>query len=194
MAKAKPRSELPRTVEEFDRWHAAQPERWEFIAGAPVMMAPGSLAHTIIKGNIYGTLRDKLRGKGCSAFVDGAEVKGPKLSAIPDVVVQCGPPDLTTPVIAGPVLIVEVMSPSSERDDTYRKWQGYCLIPSLRHYMVVAQEERFVALHSRTGPFTWTEQVHVEGAVELPALGVTLSLDEIYEGIDLAPESEAADD
>ena len=75
MAKRKPESELPRTVEEFDRWNAEQPERWEFIGGVPVMMAPASLPHTIIKGNIFAAPRNKLAGIALPAFVDGAEVK-----------------------------------------------------------------------------------------------------------------------
>lgn len=183
MAQRKPESGLPRTVEAFDRWHAARSERWEFIAGVPVMMAPGSLSHTIIKGNVLRHLANKLAGSPCRAFVDGAEVKSRQLSAIPDVVVACGPIDLASSTIAEPVVIVEVLSPSSERDDIGRKWQGYCLIPSLRHYLVVAQDSRFVTLHTRTGPASFDESIHQEGAIALEAIEVTLTLDEIYEDV-----------
>ena len=65
MAKRKPESDLPRTLAEFERWNAEQPERWEFIAGTPVMMAPGSLPHTIIKGNIFRHLANKLADSRC---------------------------------------------------------------------------------------------------------------------------------
>jgi Uma2 family endonuclease len=185
MAKARPESDLPRTVDEFDRWNSEQPERWEFIAGVPVMMAPASLPHTLIKGNIFAALRAKLAGTPCRAVVDGAEVKSYKLSAIPDVLVACGELDQRTPTIAEPVVLVEVLSPSSERDDTQRKWQGYCLIPSLRHYLVVAQDSRFVTVHSRTGPSSFAEEVYQDGVIELPAIGVSLSIDEIYDGVRL---------
>ncbi len=185
MAKARPESDLPRTVDEFDRWNSEQPERWEFIAGVPVMMAPASLPHTLIKGNIYRHLGNMLAGKPCRALVDGAEVKSYKLAAIPDVLVACGELDQRTPTIAEPVVLVEVTSPSSERDDTLRKWQGYCLIPSLRHYLVVAQDMRFVTVHSRTGPSSFAEEVYQEGVIELPAIGVSLSIDEIYDGVRL---------
>lgn len=183
MAKRKPESELPRTLAEFETWHAMQPDRWEFIAGVPVMMAPGSLPHTIIKGNVHRHLANGLAGSPCRAFVDGAEVKSHRLSAIPDVVVTCGPIDLTSSTIAEPVVIVEVLSPSSERDDIGRKWEGYSLIPSLRHYLVVAQESRFVTVHTRTGPTSFDERVYREGTIHLEAINVTLSLDEIYEGV-----------
>ena len=185
MAKARPESDPPRTVDEFDRWNSKQPERWEFIAGVPVMMAPASLPHTLIKGNIFAALRAKLAGTPCRAIVDGAEVKAYKLSAIPDVLVACGELDQRTPTIAEPVVLVEVLSPSSERDDTQRKWQGYCLIPSLRHYLVVAQDSRFVTVHSRTGPSSFAEDVYQDGVIELPAIGVSLSIDEIYDGVRL---------
>jgi Uma2 family endonuclease len=185
MAKARPESDLPRTVDEFDRWNVEQPERWEFIAGVPMMMAPASLPHTLIKGNIFAALRAKLAGTPCRAIVDGAEVKSYKLSAIPDVLVSCGELDQRTSTIAEPVVLVEVLSPSSERDDTQRKWQGYCLIPSLRHYLVVAQDLRFVTLHSRTGPSSFAEDVYQDGVIELPAIGVSLSIDEIYDGVRL---------
>lgn len=187
---AKARSELPRTVEEFGRWNAQQPERWEFIGGVPVMMAPASLPHTIIKGNIFRALANRLGGRLCRAYVDGAEVKGHKLVAIPDVVVECRPANLRSPTLVEPCVLVEVLSPSSMRDDTQRKWQSYCLIPSVQHYMLVSQEERQVMLHTRTGPSTFAETIHAEGHIELPAIGVTLTLDEIYDGIDFGPDDD----
>jgi Uma2 family endonuclease len=191
VAKAKPASDLPRTVEEFDRWHAEQPERWEFILGTLVMMAQGSRRHTVIKTNVARHLGNKLAGTGCRVYVDGAEVKerSLRLSAVPDVVVECRPPDFSTPEIKEPSVLVEVLSPSSERDDTGRKWQGYCLIPSVRHYLIVDQEKPFITVHTRTGPSSFAEEVIREGTVELTALGVTLTLGEIYEDV-VFPEPE----
>ncbi len=52
MARASPSEDWPRTVAEFEAWHARQPERWEFIDGRPRLMAPGSLRHSIIKNNV----------------------------------------------------------------------------------------------------------------------------------------------
>jgi Uma2 family endonuclease len=186
VAKARPATDLPWTVEEFDRWHARQPDRWELIGGVPVMMSSPAQPHTTIKGNIFAALRAKLAGKPCRVYVDGVEVKekSRRLSAIPDVVVECHQPYSRSPEIKEPTVLVEILSPSSERDDTGRKWQGYCLIPSLRHYLIVDQEERFVTVHTRTGPSSFAEEVVREGAAELSSLGVTLTLDEIYEDVE----------
>jgi Uma2 family endonuclease len=194
MAKAKPVTDLPWTVEEFDQWHATQPDRWEFIFGTLVMMAQESLRHTLIKTNIARHLGNKLAGSTCRVFADGAEVKNRdlQLSAVPDVVVACGPLDLSSPEVREPTALVEVLSPSNERDDTGRKWQGYCLIPSVRHYLIVDQEKPFITVHTRTGPSSFAEEVVREGAVELTSLGVTLTLGEIYEDVTF-PESEPPD-
>lgn len=193
MAKARPKSELPRTVEEFDRWHKEQPERWELIAGVPVMMAPAANRHSIIKGNIFAALFAALRGKPCRPIVDGPEVRSDRLAAVPDVVVTCAPIDERSGVIDHPTALVEVLSPSSERDDTGRKWQGYCLIPSVQHYLVVSQEEPFATLHTRTGPSSFEETVHREGTLRLMAIDAILTFDEIYSGVDFSADEPEAD-
>jgi hypothetical protein len=138
MAEAALEDDWPRTVAEFEAWHSRQVDRWEFIGGQPCLMAPGSKPHTIIKGNVFAALRAGLQGTACQVFTDGVQILNEEISAIPDAVVTCGPVDLSTPVVAEPAIIVEVMSPWSETDDTQRKWFSYRKIASLRHYLVVA--------------------------------------------------------
>ncbi len=140
MAEAARREDWPRTLEEFELWHANQPERWEFIRGEPRMMAPASMRHSIIKTNVGFELRNALAGRGCTVLVDGPQILTDEISAIPDVVVTCAPLDLTTPVIVAPEIIVEVMSPSSELNDTGLRWLAYRSIPSLKHYLVLSQD------------------------------------------------------
>jgi hypothetical protein len=111
-------------------------------------------------------LRAALAGTPCRAHVDGPQILTDEISAIPDVVVNCAPIDHSTPGIAQPALIAEVMSPSSEGDDTTRKWFTYRKIPSLRHYLVLSQEKREVQVHSRAGDL-WHERFVTEGAPEL---------------------------
>jgi Putative restriction endonuclease len=153
MAERKPDSDLPRTLAEFEAWHARQPEQWEFIGGHPVMMAPGSLPHPIIKTNIGRHLGNELAGSGRRTLVDGCEVNGPGRSVIPGIVVTCNPLELATP------------------------------IDSLRHYLVVAQDSRFAMLHTRAGPASFEERVYQDGAIKFVHLGITLSLDENYEDV-----------
>ena len=185
MAEAARRENWPRTVEEFEIWHARQPERWEFIDGQPRLMAPASMKHAIIKNNVGFALRQAMADLGCTALVDGPQILTDEISAIPDVVVTCSALDLSTPVIAEPVIIVEVMSPSSEADDAGRKWFSYRKIPSLRHYLVVSQDERVVQLHSRAGDL-WRERFVSAGAIELDDPPVRLEIDAIYAATDIA--------
>lgn len=185
MAKAQPRDDWPTTVEAFQIWHEQQPERWEFFFGRPWMMAPASMAHTLIKNNIGFALRQALAPLGCTALIDGPQILTDEISAIPDVVVTCSELDLSTPVIAEPVIIVEVMSPSTERDDTERKWWSYRRIASLKHYVVVSQEEREILIHSRAGDL-WHERFVGEGVVDLGDPPVRLDIEQIYERVDVA--------
>lgn len=185
MAEAARQEDWPRTVEEFEAWHARQPERWEFIRGEPRLLAPASMNHSIIKRNVAFTLQAALAPRGCEALVDGPQILTNEISAIPDVVVTCSPIDHATPVIAEPVIIVEVMSPSSEVNDTGLRWLAYRNIPSLRHYLVLSQDQRLVHLHSRAGDI-WRERFVSTGALELEDPPLRLELDDIYRATDLA--------
>jgi Uma2 family endonuclease len=187
MAKAAPieQEDWPRTVAAFEEWHALQPERWEFVAGRPRLMAPASMRHSIIKNNVGFALRQALAEGGCTALVDGPQILTDDISAIPDVVVTCAPIDLTTPIIASPVLIVEVMSPSSAGDDHGLKWLSYRKIASLNHYIIIAQDQRLVHVHSRAGDI-WRERFVSTGNLVLDDPPIRLDLDAVYAATDLA--------
>jgi Uma2 family endonuclease len=185
MAEAARREDWPHTLEEFELWHARQPERWEFIRGEPRLMAPASMRHSIIKTNVGVELRNALAVRGCTVMVDGPQILTDEISAIPDVVVTCAPLDLSTPVIAEPVIIVEVMSPSSELNDTGLRWLAYRQILSLKHYLVLNQDKRLVHVHSRAGDI-WRERFVSAGALELDDPPLRLELDALYAATDLA--------
>jgi Uma2 family endonuclease len=193
MAEAARREDWPRTVAEFEAWHPRRPERWEFIDGQPRLMAPASMKHAIIKNNIGFVLRQAMADLGCTALIDGPQILTDEISAIPDVVVTCSAIDLSTPVIAEPVIIVEVMSPSSEADDAGRKWFSYRKIPSLKHYLVLSQDERVAQVHSRAGDL-WRERFISAGAIELDDPDVRIEVEAIYAGTDIAarPSRETA--
>jgi Uma2 family endonuclease len=101
------------------------------------------------------------------------------------VVVTCSPIDHSTPVIALPVIIVEVMSPSSEQNDTGLRWLAYRNIPSLRHHLMLSQNQRLVHVHSRAGDI-WRERFLSAGTVELDDAPVRLEIDALYAATDLA--------
>jgi Uma2 family endonuclease len=180
----------PKTLEEFRAWHERQPDVWEFIHGVPKLMAPGSMAHTLIKSNAGRLLGNALEGTGCRALVDGAIVEVEGSSLIPDVVVTCSPLDFATARVDDPIIIVEVLSPGSEKDDTGRKLALYLKIPSLRHYLMIDQERRQVVHHERRddlgGAFLAT--IAPPDPLRLDPPGIELSLAALYEGVPVAAE------
>jgi Uma2 family endonuclease len=83
------------------------------------------------------------------------------------------------------VIIVEVISPSSEQNDTGLRWLAYRNLPSLKHYIVLSQNQRLVQVHSRAGDI-WRERFLSAGALELDDPPVRLELDALYAATDLA--------
>lgn len=176
----------PTTLDEFHIWHAGQADVFEFIDGVPKAMAPGSKAHTLLKGNVFAALRAALGDGPRRALVEGAAVETGTSYLIPDVLVECGPTDLSTPNVAEPVVIVEVASPGSEKDDLARKERAYLGLASLQHYLVVHQDRRAIVHHQRRddlGGFLTT--IVRQGRIPLDPPGIQLALDDVYEGVPL---------
>ena len=174
--RATPEADWPRTLDEFRAWHARQPELWEFIDGVPRLMAPASKAHTTIKGNVYAALRAALRDTGCQAFVDGAQIEGDNFSAIPDVVVTWGPEDFSTPRVDAPVIVVEVL-------------HRYLAIPSVRHVLIVHQDERRIVHYERRDDLggSFLANIAPPDPLRLDPPGVSLPFAAVYEGVPLDP-------
>jgi Uma2 family endonuclease len=174
----------PWTVDDFLAWERAQGERYEFVDGIVRMMVGGTLAHARIKGNIYAALREQLERGRCEVFVDGPKVLTAAAAMYPVAVVTCAP-DLAPDddAVPDPVLIVEVLSRSTEQFDRGGKWRAYQELPSLRYFLLVAQEERRVEVYRRTRA-GWALIVHTrpEDRVALPGLRASLSLAAIYRG------------
>lgn len=184
-----PRPEWPKTLEAFHRWHADQPDRWEFIDGVPKLMAPGSKAHSLLKNNVGGACRDAVRGGPCRSFVDSLSIEIGQSYLIPDVVVDCGPLDLSTPNAIRPVIVVEIASPGSQHDDLGRKFKIYMQVPEIQHYLFVSQDERLIIHHERQGEGTFLSRLVRSGTMRLDPPGISLDVDAIYE--DLSFESGA---
>lgn len=172
----------PWTVEEFLAWEAQQEEKFELLDGVVFMMVGGSNAHTAIKGNVFATLRDRLRGGPCRAFVDGPKIVTATDTLYPDVVVACGTVEMADDRIPEPTVIVEILSRSTASRDRGMKWTAYQHLSSLRHYLMVSQDRRRIEIYSRTAEAWLFRTVEPPAAeVALPELGIALSVDEIYE-------------
>ena len=177
------------SVEAFDRWASDQDGRWELHDGLPVAMAPERVDHARIKTRTWQALDRALRdiGSHCEAILDGPLVPGPGLRRFqPDVLLTCGArPNGDDLIVETPVLIVEVVSPSSEGHDLGLKLDSYFALPSVHHYLVVFADRRLVVQHSRQpGPGLLT-MLHHDGTISVDPPGVVLPLADMYAGSDL---------
>jgi Uma2 family endonuclease len=177
------------SLDEFLAWEREQDERWEFDAGVTTMMTGGSLPHATISGNIFAALHAHLRGTRCRPFNGDAKVvpAGGKRSYYPDVSVTCSP--LTgdeNDIVPEPVLVIEVVSPSTGNRDRGIKKVAYFATPSIQQYAIIEQEAMRVDLYTRDGD-RWTNTI-IEGEhaiVQLSSVGLELPLAVIYEGTPL---------
>ena len=144
------------------------------------MMVGGSNAHTIIQGNVFATLRARLRGGRCRAMAESSKVVIATTTVYPDAIVVCGPIDLAEDQCA-PTVVVEVLLRSTEDHDRGVKWVAYRDLESLQHYVLIAQDARRVEVYSRDAK-RWSLQVLAPPEpVALPAIGAELTFDEVYQ-------------
>ena len=163
--------------------------RHEYVDGQVFAMAGATDSHNVITLNVGGHLNRHLRGASCRAYVNDmkAQVKAINTYYYPDVLVSCGPRNPKAVFTDTPVLIIEVISPSTETTDRREKLMNYRKIPSLREYVLIDQNERCVEIYRRNETGDWVHEILREaGELELasfPEGRCLLSLDDIYEGV-----------
>src|ERR1700756_565706 len=149
------------SLDEFLAWEREQPERYEFAGGIVAMMTGGSLAHATITMNVAIALRQALGDTGCLPFANDAKVLAGASVRYPDVAVTCSPFRGADDIASDPVLVIEVTSPSTEREDRGRRKFDYFATPSVEQCAIIEQDARRIDLYSRAGD-RWTDEV-VEG-------------------------------
>lgn len=172
------------TVDEFLPWAEGQEGRWELHDGVPVMMSPERVLHADTKGEAYVALREALRRAGSPYRVhpDGVAIRmSAKATYQPDASVSCGP---RAPVdaleINDPIIVVEVLSPSTAAIDHGRKLSGYFSLPSVEHYLILDPERRVVTHHKRGRGDAIETRVLSEGAVKLDPPGFEVAVEALF--------------
>jgi Uma2 family endonuclease len=173
------------SLDEFLAWEREQPERYEFDGLVVRMMTGGSLDHSTIASNLWTALRDKLRGTGCRPFRGDAKVIANQGVRYPDLSVTCSPIAGDDDVVPAPVVVIEIISPSTAREDRGRKKFDYFATPSIRQYAIVEQDERWVDLYTRTDAGWIDEIVTGDAVLNLSSIGIEIALDAIYEDTEL---------
>ncbi|WP_243398204.1 Uma2 family endonuclease [Deinococcus koreensis] len=146
--------------------------------------AGASKRHTLIGGNIFGTLYQNARKAGGHLYQNDMKlvVEGSAF-VYPDVMLVWEPDDGSPHAETSPCLLVEVLSESTASHDRFGKHGIYTTIPSLQTYLIVEQSERRVYAYGRDGERWVLSDLQGEGHIDLPCLGRRLSLDETYDGV-----------
>jgi Uma2 family endonuclease len=179
------------TEEQYLRWEEDAAEKSEYVDGQMRTMSGGSEPHASIPVNIGALLWNALRGKACRVLSSDMKVWTAGAFYYPDLSVVCGPSvyrNGNKHVITNPILVVEVLSPSTEPKDRGEKFIRYQQIETLRSYLLVSQTEPRVELFERGENDHWDYSLvaGLKSAIEIPSLGVTLALSEVYDQVDFA--------
>ncbi|MBX3567814.1 MAG: Uma2 family endonuclease [Rhizobiaceae bacterium] len=179
---------LPRmTVDEFLAWSQGREGRYELHDGEVITMRPERLAHVAVKLGVFLAFRSALKTEqtGCTAFGDGVTIKVDRLTAFePDCTIHCGPVDFNALLVDHPVVVVEVLSPSSRAADLIRKLGRYFEVPSIQHYLIIDTDKR-TTIHYRRNGQEIACQILGGGVLSLDPPGIDVQIDEFF--ADLPP-------
>lgn len=172
------------SAEEFLAWSEGQEGRYELVNGKVYAQAAERAAHAEMKGLVFLALSTSLKKKApaCRALVDGMSVRVGETTVFePDALVYRGPklpPDALT--VENPVIVVEIISPTTGRNDHTRKLAGYFNLPSVRHYLIVDPDDRLVVHHERQENGVVVSHILTEGTLSLDPPGIEIALAELY--------------
>ena len=171
-------------VDEFLNWAMGQEGRFELREGLPFALSPERLSHAVTKVKAFNALEHVigLTGAPCHAVPDGMTVKINSRSAFgPDALVYCGsglPDDAI--FVPDPLIVVEVLSPSTASFDHIAKLRGYFSLPSVAHYLILDADARTLVHHRRGQGATIETQVLAEGVLRLDPPGLDIPVEEMF--------------
>lgn len=168
-------------------YEAQSPVRHEYIAGEIFAMTGASIRHNVIAGNLFAELRSHLKGTPCRALIEGVKLRLRKEQSYfyPDVMVTCEERlqelDSQRQIVEAPLVVIEILSPTTEATDRREKLRAYRTLPSLKEYLLVSQEQAQVEIYRRRGDIGWDIITYEPGdTVEIASLELKLGMDDIY--------------
>ncbi len=185
------------TVADYLAFEPDSPDKHEYLNGQvyPVYqqdvqaMAGASEAHVLIAGNMFSALHVAFQRRNCRVYQSDLRVKAHDTAYFyPDIVAVCGDSlfvDDTRQMLTNPLLVIEVLSPSTADFDRGGKFLAYRQCASLQEYVLVAQDTQHIEQYQRQADNTWTLQDIDSGSVHLASVDVTLALRTIYNGVTL---------
>jgi Uma2 family endonuclease len=175
------------TLEEFLRWDDGTDTHYELIDGFPVAMAPPAEAHRILAVRLVSRIDAALAGRRpCNAQIEPGVVRSDRADSyyVPDIAVTCRPNEPGRQAMAEPILIVEILSPSTERSDRRLKLPAYQNIESVREILLIDADSHHAELYRRENNHWGIELVRgAHATLFLASVDFQISMSELYEGI-----------
>jgi Uma2 family endonuclease len=190
-------STLPKhfiTPEEYLEIERKAETKSEYYRGEMFAMSGATMEHTELEVCLGGLLGQHVRHRSCRTCSANLRVQVAEGYVYPDLSIVSGQPRLADgqfDVLLNPTVIVEILSPSTERWDRGKKSMLYRAIPSLQEYVLVSQDQPLVEVYRRGEPWTYHEASGMDATVELTSIGYTLRLRDLYEGIVAEAEASA---
>ncbi len=177
------------SFDEYLQLEEQEQTRYEYYDGKVFAMAGGSLNHNSIALNISRRLLDALEETNCRVFQENVKLELLKHNAYvyPDILVSCDNEDTDSVyLVKRPILIAEVLSPSTATKDREEKLYLYQRIPSIRYYLLISQQRPYVELYSRTQTlaiFQYRDYEQWEDSIHFPDLNLSVTLRQIYQKV-----------
>lgn len=181
------------SVEEYVALDRSDDARWEYVNGEAYAMAGGSTEHALVVGDVYGALKRALEGKPCLAFLDAQKIATVRTRAYhyPDASVVCPPftrDGKDEDALTSPVVLFEVLSPTTRDYDQGDKFAHYRSIDTLTDYVLVDHAARVVEHRKKVADDQWLATFLSGGPLVLRSLDVTLAIEEFWKDLDRLAE------
>ncbi len=181
----------PMTLAAFLAWEERQELRWEFDGFGPVAMTGGTNAHEAIGGTLRARLYIALEGKRCQVRGPTMKIEAAGRIRYPDAFVFCSSASRTQTVIADPVVVFEVISPSTSRTDRLEKLREYRDTPSIQRYVILEADTIAATVYTRQGPDFIVGVLTEDDTLAMPEIEVSIPLRAVYADATLPTDEEA---
>jgi Uma2 family endonuclease len=183
------------SLAEFLRWDDGTDTRYELIDGFPTAMAPPAEAHRFLAMRLGSRIDIALAGRRpCNAQIDPGVVRPDRADSyyVPDIAVTCDQNEPGRQAMVAPILVVEILSPSTERTDRRLKLPAYQKIASVREILLIDADSYHAELYRRESDQWMVELVRGAAAVLfLVSVELRISMLDLYQGIAIAAAAEA---
>ena len=182
----------PMSLGEFLRWDDGTETRYELVDGFPVAVAPPARAHGMLCARLAGRIDAGLRSRRpCAAQTEAGIVSPDRDDSfyLADIAVTCRPYERGDQLVKDPILLVEILSPGTERHGRLTKVPTYRNIGSVEEILLLDSESAYAeVLRREGGRWTTTLVRGTDAVLHLGSTGLSVSMSELYEGIETIPD------